>query len=126
MRISGLLDPRKGRGFFNTFHASYFFMRWPLDHLFHSNEFSVKRIERLAKYGSDHFALLTELVYNPDSDNQKQQAQIDKEKAVDELKMPSASKQQCLIPTRNNTIILIKPVANKNFSKYSFNLKMDN
>ena len=94
MRISGLLDPRKGRGFFNTFHASYFFMRWPLDHLFHSNEFSVKRIERLAKYGSDHFALLTELVYNPDSDNQKQQAQIDKEKAVDELKMPAASKQQ--------------------------------
>ena len=63
-------------------------------HLFHSNEFSVKRIERLAKYGSDHFALLTELVYNPDSDNQKQQEQIDKEKAVDELKMPSASKQQ--------------------------------
>ena len=94
MRISGLLDPRKGRGFFNTFHASYFFMRWPLDHLFHSNEFSVKRIERLAKYGSDHFALLTELVYNPDSDNQKQQEQIDKEKAVDELKMPAASKQQ--------------------------------
>ena len=94
MRISGLLDPRKGRGFFNTFHASYFFMRWPLDHLFHSNEFSVKRIERLAKYGSDHFALLTELVYNHDSDNQKQQEQIDKEKAVDELKMPAASKQQ--------------------------------
>ena len=94
MRISGLLDPRKGRGFFNTFHASYFFMRWPLDHLFHSNEFSVKRIERLAKYGSDHFALLTELVYNPDSDNRKQQEQIDKEKAVDELKMPAASKQQ--------------------------------
>ncbi len=93
MRISGLLDPRKGRGFFNTFHASYFFMRWPLDHLFHSNEFSVKRIERLAKYGSDHFALLTELVYNHDSDNQKQQEQIDKEKAVDELKMPAASKQ---------------------------------
>ena len=48
----------------------------------------------LAKYGSDHFALLTELVYNPDSDNQKQQEQIDKEKAVDELKMPTVSKQQ--------------------------------
>ncbi|MEQ5875900.1 endonuclease/exonuclease/phosphatase family protein [Pseudoalteromonas sp. NFXS39] len=94
MRISGLLDPRKGRGFFNTFHASYFFMRWPLDHLFHSNEFSVKRIERLEKYGSDHFALLTELVYNPDSANQKQLEQIDKEEAIDELKMPAASKQQ--------------------------------
>lgn len=63
MQISGLLDPRKGRGFYNTFHASYFFMRWPLDHLFHSEGFKVKRIKRLAKYGSDHFALLTELCY---------------------------------------------------------------
>ncbi len=94
MSISGLLDPRKGRGFFNTFHASYFFMRWPLDHLFHSEEFTVKRIERLAKYGSDHFALLTELVYNPAAVNQKQNEKIDKDKAINKLKMPTSSKQQ--------------------------------
>ncbi|UJX26215.1 endonuclease/exonuclease/phosphatase family protein [Pseudoalteromonas sp. CF6-2] len=94
MKISGFLDPRKGRGFFNTFHAEYFFMRWPLDHLFHSNDFTVKRIERLAKYGSDHFALLTELVYKPNACNQKQTEQIDEDVAVEELKMPSASKHQ--------------------------------
>lgn len=97
MRVSKLLDPRKGRGFFNTFHAGYFFMRWPLDHLFHSDEFSVKRIERLAKYGSDHFALLTELTYDPAASNQKQHEDIDKDKAIKELKMPMASKQQ--VPT---------------------------
>uniref|UniRef100_A0A5Q0TI14 Endonuclease n=2 Tax=Vibrio algicola TaxID=2662262 RepID=A0A5Q0TI14_9VIBR len=64
-KISGLLDPRVGRGMFNTFHVDYFFLRWPLDHLFHSEHFTLKSIQRLPSIGSDHFSLLTRLVYNP-------------------------------------------------------------
>ena len=60
-RLSGLLDPRVGRGFYNTFHAGIPVMRWPLDHLFHDAEFRLIRMSRLPNIGSDHFPILFSL-----------------------------------------------------------------
>lgn len=68
-KISGLLDPRVGRGMFNTFHADYFFLRWPLDHLFHSSHFTLRAMRRLPSIGSDHFSLYTELLFTPSEDD---------------------------------------------------------
>lgn len=64
-KLSSLLDPRVGRGMYNTFHAEYPLLRWPLDHLFHSEHFTVNTIQCLPYFGSDHFALVTELYYTP-------------------------------------------------------------
>lgn len=64
-RISGLLDPRVGRGLFATFHADYWFARWPLDHVFHDAGFRLARLEVLESFGSDHFPVFIELVHDP-------------------------------------------------------------
>ncbi|MBJ2130572.1 endonuclease/exonuclease/phosphatase family protein [Alteromonas sp. IB21] len=62
-KISGLLDPREGRGFYNTFHAKYPLVKWPLDHVFHSEHFALVHIEKLESIGSDHYPLYTELAF---------------------------------------------------------------
>ncbi|MGE4089994.1 MAG: endonuclease/exonuclease/phosphatase family protein [Candidatus Binatia bacterium] len=66
-RLSGLLDPRIGRGMYNTFHASYPWLRWPLDHVFHSRHFRLVDLKRCAAFGSDHFPVYIKLSYVPEN-----------------------------------------------------------
>ncbi|MFN6964096.1 MAG: endonuclease/exonuclease/phosphatase family protein [Pyrinomonadaceae bacterium] len=65
--ISGLLDPRVGRGFYNTFHAKLPLVRFPLDHFFVSSHFRLARFTRLPYFGSDHFPVFIELSFEPDA-----------------------------------------------------------
>lgn len=64
VRLSGLLDPRTGRGFFNSYNANNPLFRYPLDHVFHSVHFELVRLARLPWIGSDHFPILIELQYD--------------------------------------------------------------
>jgi len=63
--VSGLLDPRVGRGFYNTFSATMPWMRWPLDHLFHDAQFRLLDMRREAHIGSDHFPMYFKLLLTP-------------------------------------------------------------
>lgn len=63
--VTGYLDPRRGRGFYNTFHARYPIFRWPLDHIFHSRHFRLVALDRAGKVNSDHFPIFVKLSYEP-------------------------------------------------------------
>ena len=64
-KISGLLDARKGRGLINSFHAERWWFRFPLDHIFVSNEFRLIDLKRLEYVGSDHYPIQIDLSYEP-------------------------------------------------------------
>jgi endonuclease/exonuclease/phosphatase (EEP) superfamily protein YafD len=78
-KVSELLDPRIGRGMYNTFHADHFFMRWPVDHVFHSKNFSVVHLERLGSCGSDHFPMLVELALDEEAAGEQEGIHADGE-----------------------------------------------
>lgn len=68
-KYSGLVDPRQGRGLFNTYSVFVPLLRYPLDHIFYSREFGLLSLKKLRDVGSDHFPLLIGVSYEPDDDN---------------------------------------------------------
>lgn len=61
-----LLDPREGRGFYNTYNVFVPLLRFPLDHFFYSHDFKYIRLQRLEAFGSDHFPMMLDLEYIPE------------------------------------------------------------
>lgn len=76
-KISGLLDPRVGRGTYSTFHADYPLFRYPLDHVFHSEHFKLVQLQRLPSIGSDHFPVLIELQYEVRASREQDEPEAD-------------------------------------------------
>ena len=72
LKMSGLLDPRRGRGFYNTFHAHYFFIRFPLDHAFISQHFKFISMKRLKNFKSDHFPIYLKFQYDETAINEQE------------------------------------------------------
>lgn len=56
-KTSELIDPRVGRGLVSTFHAKYWFLRFPIDLFFHSTDVFIEEFKALEDVGSDHFPL---------------------------------------------------------------------
>ncbi|WP_266204118.1 endonuclease/exonuclease/phosphatase family protein [Pontibacter kalidii] len=77
--ISGLIDPRVGRGFYNTYNAYIPVFRYPLDHVFYDPQFRLVGLRRLEKFGSDHFPILITLNYEPHREYAQEHPRADQE-----------------------------------------------
>lgn len=71
-KTSGLLDPRRGRGFYSTFSAHHWYVRYPLDYIFCSPHFGLVQMKRLPKNGSDHFATFTHLLLSEELEGEQE------------------------------------------------------
>ena len=110
--VSQLLDPRIGRGFFNTFHAQHFLMRWPLDHIFHSSDFKLIKIRRLKSIGSDHFPIYINLHFEPTSKQLHEEPQADRQEeqeAKEKIRDADPKKYQQLAAPENDIGIVPNP-----------------
>jgi len=62
----GLLDPREGRGFYNTYNVFVPLLRFPLDHFFYTHDFRYIRLQKLEPFGSDHYPIMLTLEFMPE------------------------------------------------------------
>jgi endonuclease/exonuclease/phosphatase (EEP) superfamily protein YafD len=85
-KASGLLDPRVGRGMYNTFNAKNPLLRWPLDHVFHTDHFKLVRLDVGPAWGSDHFPIFIELSLESGAEAEQEEPDANRteEEQVDE------------------------------------------
>lgn len=87
LKTSELLDPRRGRGMFSTFHAKYPLLRWPLDHYFVSSHFRLVDMKVEKHIDSDHFPISICLVLSHKDEEDKMEGdQEDKELVEEKIK----------------------------------------
>ncbi|SHG49933.1 Uncharacterized conserved protein YafD, endonuclease/exonuclease/phosphatase (EEP) superfamily [Flavobacterium micromati] len=63
-KTSETIDGRIGRGFISTFHTKYWFLRFPIDLMFHTPDVFVEDLKSLGYFGSDHFPICAKFFIN--------------------------------------------------------------
>lgn len=76
LKMSELLDPRRGRGFFNTFHAKQPLLQFPLDHAFISAHFKFIEMRKLNNFDSDHYPFFVHISFSLENENQQEDKQL--------------------------------------------------
>jgi endonuclease/exonuclease/phosphatase (EEP) superfamily protein YafD len=90
-KTSNLLDPRRGRGFYSTFSAHHWLIRFPLDYIFCSEHFGLINMRRMPPNGSDHFATFTHLALLPELLNEQNAPEADRQELKEANEMAKQS-----------------------------------
>lgn len=84
LKTSQMLDPRRGRGMYNTFHVKYWFLRWPLDHYFLSSQFRLIDMKIEDSVDSDHFPISISVVLRSDDTSGEMRLDAEEKQEVKE------------------------------------------
>ncbi|NNC71723.1 MAG: endonuclease, partial [Sphingomonadaceae bacterium] len=87
-RTGRYVDPRIGRGFYATFPASWPAFRWPLDHVFFTEELALLHLSIGAGVGSDHLPVHAEICLVPGEGrelNNPEEAEADDAEDIEEV-----------------------------------------
>jgi endonuclease/exonuclease/phosphatase (EEP) superfamily protein YafD len=84
LKSSGLLDARRGRGMYNTFHTKYWILRWPLDHFFVSSHFRLINMKIEKSVDSDHFPISITLILRSKDDSESLESNFEVNEEVEE------------------------------------------
>lgn len=84
LKTSQMLDPRRGRGMYNTFHVKHWFLRWPLDHYFLSSQFRLIDMKIEDSIDSDHFPISISVVLRNDDTSGEMKLDTEEKQEVKE------------------------------------------
>ena len=70
-KTSATLDGRLGRGFISSFHTKYWFLRFPIDLMFHTPDVFIEDLKTLEHFGSDHFPIFAKFYINRKTSKQE-------------------------------------------------------
>ncbi len=70
-KTSETIDGRIGRGFISSFHTKYWFLRFPIDLMFHTSDVFIEDLKSLEHFGSDHFPIYARFFINKKTSKQE-------------------------------------------------------
>ena len=70
-KTSETIDGRIGRGFISSFHTKYWFLRFPIDLMFHTPDVFIDELKSLEHFGSDHFPIYAKFFINKKTSEQE-------------------------------------------------------
>ena len=75
-KTTEMIDPRMGRMLAATFNAKYWFLRFPIDQIYHTSDVFAQDLQTLPYFGSDHFPLFCQFYIDRKNGSQEELTEV--------------------------------------------------